>query len=120
MGTWVANLKKVKVLMSVALLEYNAFGLVSISPKAVTASVNAVAGGRLISRSVRHEGEIAGLERDEQSAIVFGAWLEPGQKPRITLHQVGSLRSGLAANEIPEVGKVLTEAIELVMSAAES
>ena len=100
------------------LLEYNVFGLVSISPKGVTASVNVVADGRMVARSVRHEADIAGIESDEQAAIVLGAWLEPGQKPRVTFHQVGRLRSGLAANDIPDVGKVLAEAIDLVRSAA--
>jgi len=102
------------------LLQYNAFGLISISPKSITASVTVVLGTRSITRSVVRNFEVPlpGIDQDEGAAIVFGATIERGQKTHITFHEVGTLRSGVAANEISSVSHVLGEAIDLVREAA--
>jgi hypothetical protein len=102
------------------LLTYNAFGIISINPKRITASVTAVAGTKSITRSVVRDltDNLAAIEDGESTAVVFGAWLQPGKKARITIHEIGKLASGLPVSEIPEVGKVLAEALELVKAAA--
>ena len=62
------------------LLQYNAFGLVSISREHITASVTAVRSDRSFTRSVVEDLDIPldVVLPGETSTIVFGAWLEPG------------------------------------------
>jgi hypothetical protein len=101
------------------LLTFNSFGLISISPKRITASVTAVLDGKSVTRSVVRDLDtnLAGVADGEQTAVVFGANLQSGKKSQVTVHEIGKLQSGKLVSDIPEVGKVLTEAIDMVKSA---
>jgi hypothetical protein len=103
------------------LLEYNAFGLVSISREKITASVTVVSGSRSISRSVADELDkpLQEVQDNESVAITFGAWLEPGKQSRITAHEIGELKSGALVGEIAQVKQVIQKAIELTKKAAQ-
>lgn len=102
------------------LLLYNAFGLISISSQRITANITVVIGEKSFSRSVvRDLDAVPGVADGEQTAVVFGAWIETGKKARIVVNEIGKLESGMQVSDISEVGKVLMEAIDLVRVAAD-
>ena len=102
------------------LLEYNAFGIIRLTRQAVTVTITAVQGSRSINRSLNVEQEepVEELQDGETAVAAFAAWLEPGKKSRITLHEMSELRSGAVIADIKQVGQVLTQAIEQVKKSA--
>lgn len=98
------------------LLKYNAFGLVTISRQKVTASLTSVYLDKSISRSAAIEFQELpdGIASGEIASASVGVWFEMQGSPKVTMHEIKGLKSGLPFSKFPEVGQALAQAVEMI------
>jgi hypothetical protein len=101
------------------LLTFNAFGIITITPKKVMVNITAVSGDRAIKRQVSKELKAPLAEVGDQTvAASFGVWMEPGKQARITVSEIATLQLTEPMADIPEVSRLLEQAIQMVENSA--
>ncbi len=101
------------------LLTYNAFGIITITSKKVSVNITAVYGDKALRRHVSKELKAPLPEvGDHTVAAAFGVWMEPGKKARITVSEIATSHMTEPVADIPEVSRLLEQAIQLVEQSA--
>src|SRR5512138_382309 len=101
------------------LLTFNAFGIITITPKKVMVNITAVSGDKAIKRQLSKELKEPMPEvGDRTVAAAFGVWMEPGKQARVTVSEVGTLNLTEPLAHLPEVSRLLEQAIQLVEQSA--
>jgi hypothetical protein len=95
---------------------YNAFGIIRINREEIVVTITAVKGSRHVNRSVteRLDQPITEIEPEETSVASFGAWMEPGKRSQVTMHEMTELKSGVFIKDLPQVSRVLENALQQV------
>lgn len=104
-------------LLETDLLQFNAFGLVTIQREKLTATLTAISGERSITRSIRESILVEDINSDETVVLTVGVLLQDG-KSRVTVHEVGSEKYEYLMAEIPQVREVIDRAVEMVKKGA--
>ncbi len=102
------------------LLTYNAFGLITITPKKIIVNITAVAGDHALRRSVHKElrQPLPEIAANRTVAASFGAWLEPGKRAHLTVSELTLDGTNEPLIEIPEVERLLEQAVSLIEQSA--
>lgn len=97
------------------LLNYNAFGLITVTKKKIKVNVTSQAEKRYISRTVSNDCNLSQVGPDETIVVTFGAWVESDKQSLVTFHEhEPKLQSGQIVSEIPEVNQVLKETLNIL------
>ena len=108
-----------QVAIQTGLLTFNAFGIITITPKKIMVNITSVSGEHAIRRSISKDLRKPLPEIGEQTvAASFGAWIEPNRKTRLTVAEVGSLHITQPMIDIPEVNRIVEQAIQLIQQSA--
>ena len=101
-----------------ALHEFNSFGLLFIKEDGITVNISAVKStGSPIHRAYGEEfDEPIKLERPIM--VSFAAEILPDGKTKTAFHEIGSNEYTPVAETIPQVGKALAKAFDLIRVAA--
>ncbi len=103
------------VVVTHELLTFNAFGIITITPKKILVDITAVSGSHAVKRSVSKALSKPLPEvGDRTVAASYGAMITPGEKTRITVSEVGTSRLSEPLADIPEVSRLLEQAIGLI------
>ncbi len=107
------------VVVDSQLRTFNAFGIITITPKKIIVNITAVAGDHAIKRVVNRELRQPLPEVGNRTvAASFGAWLEPGNRARLTVSEVATAGVTDPLANIPEVERLLEQAISLIEQSA--
>ena len=100
----------------VHLLEFNAIGMLTITPRYVTASVTVIYDGKTFTARTKSDLEksLPYIESDESVAVLFGVYIEQNKKRMVIMEQFGKLRSEYDPTQYKIVTKLAGEAIDLV------
>jgi hypothetical protein len=101
----------------VKLLEYNAFGLVTIQRERISASLTAISDQRSLTRTVREEVLIEDIDKGETIIVTLGAWVGAG-KTRISVHEIGSEKYDYLMAQIPQVRSTIEKVAEMIKNGA--
>lgn len=98
---------------------FNSFGIITITPKKIIVAITAIAGKLPIKRSVSKELQKPLPEvGDRTVAAAFGAYLSSGHKARVTVSEVATTSMKMPLADIPEVDRLLHQAVQLVEQSA--
>jgi hypothetical protein len=92
---------------------FNAFGVISVSPKNISVSISVIHNNKSVNRSVIHELGHA-IPAMAHAAAMFGAWLEKGKPAKVTVREISANKAGQPMLDIKPIEDTLKEAIDLI------
>lgn len=100
-----------------ALHEFNSFGLIFIKEDGITVNISAVKStGSPIHRAYSEEFDVP-IKLSRPIMVSFAAQILPDEITKTAFHEIGSSEYTPVADTLPQVGKALAKAFDLIKEA---
>jgi hypothetical protein len=97
------------------LMQHNCFGLVKVNPNEIIVTVSAITEKGLgLTRGYGLEVERDMLPQGSSVTATFAAMIQPGERNRISFHDLAVIEDLPLVGELPEVPKAVTKALDLI------
>ncbi len=107
------------VVVAHELLTFNAFGMLTVTPKKIIVNITAISGQRAIKRYISKDLRNPLPETGQKTvAAAFGVWIEPGKRARITVSELATHEVEEKLLDIPDVGRLIEQAVHLIQDSA--